>query len=307
MSRSGPVPFDTHRFVKRMTEAGMPPEQAEALVEEQVALLDPHIATKQDVAELVAAQANLATKQDVAELAAGQSALAAAQANLATKEEVAELAAGQSALAAAQANLATKEDVAELAAGQAELAAAQANLATKEDVAVLAAGQAALAAAQANLATKEEVAVLAARQDQLATKEDLAAVAAAQASFATTAHSTFATKDELAKVRTDARYSEGEGRPHALARFIRRRRCRLPDLPIDLAFLTTTFALLERRVQQPSRNSARGEGKVQVVRYSRRFPTRAVTGELLIPMAASFPPPQCSRSACGEDGCAPPL
>ena len=52
MARPNPIPFDTHRFVKRMTEAGMPASQAEALADEQVALLNSQLATKQDFAEL---------------------------------------------------------------------------------------------------------------------------------------------------------------------------------------------------------------------------------------------------------------
>ena len=48
MSRPDSTPFDTHRFVKRLTEAGMPTCQAE----EQVTLFDTHLATKRDVATL---------------------------------------------------------------------------------------------------------------------------------------------------------------------------------------------------------------------------------------------------------------
>ena len=54
MARPNPIPFDTHRFVKRMTEAGMPASQAEALADEQVALLNSQLATKQDLDELAA-------------------------------------------------------------------------------------------------------------------------------------------------------------------------------------------------------------------------------------------------------------
>ena len=68
MVQPNPIPFDTHRFVKRMTEAGMPAAQAEALADEQVALLNSQLATKQDFAGLAARQETLATKEDVAEL-----------------------------------------------------------------------------------------------------------------------------------------------------------------------------------------------------------------------------------------------
>ena len=59
MSRPDSIPFDTHRFVKRLTEAGMPTCQAEVLADEQVTLLDTHLATRQDIVPL---------KQDVAVL-----------------------------------------------------------------------------------------------------------------------------------------------------------------------------------------------------------------------------------------------
>jgi hypothetical protein len=50
--------FDTHAFVKRLTAAGMPVEQAEILAEEHTRVLGEPLATKQDItllrAELVA-------------------------------------------------------------------------------------------------------------------------------------------------------------------------------------------------------------------------------------------------------------
>ena len=52
MSARNPAPFDSHRFVKHMTEAGMPLAQAEALAEEQGVMVDTHLATKQDMGEL---------------------------------------------------------------------------------------------------------------------------------------------------------------------------------------------------------------------------------------------------------------
>jgi hypothetical protein len=44
--------FDTHAFVKRMTAAGMPVEQAEILVEEHARMLGEQLATKHDIALL---------------------------------------------------------------------------------------------------------------------------------------------------------------------------------------------------------------------------------------------------------------
>lgn len=123
MARPNPIPFDTHRFVKRMTEAGMPASQAEALADEQAALLKSQLATKQDVADLAARQETLATKESVAELVARQE-------TLATKEDVAELAARLDVVAARQDGFATKESVA-------DLAARQKTLATKAEVAEL--------------------------------------------------------------------------------------------------------------------------------------------------------------------------
>ncbi len=46
------VVFDTHAFVKRMKEVGMPEEQAEALAQCQVELIEERVATKRDLKEL---------------------------------------------------------------------------------------------------------------------------------------------------------------------------------------------------------------------------------------------------------------
>jgi hypothetical protein len=44
--------FDTHAFVKRLTAAGMPVEQAEILADESTRLVGEQVATKQDIARL---------------------------------------------------------------------------------------------------------------------------------------------------------------------------------------------------------------------------------------------------------------
>jgi hypothetical protein len=44
--------FDTHAFVKRLTAAGMPVEQAEILAEENARMLGEQLATKHDIALL---------------------------------------------------------------------------------------------------------------------------------------------------------------------------------------------------------------------------------------------------------------
>ena len=48
------IAFDTHRFVKRLTESGFTEKQAETLAEEHVALLNANLATKADVARVEA-------------------------------------------------------------------------------------------------------------------------------------------------------------------------------------------------------------------------------------------------------------
>ena len=48
------IAFDTHRFVKRLTETGFSEAQAEVLADEQVNLLNSNLATKQDLQTLKA-------------------------------------------------------------------------------------------------------------------------------------------------------------------------------------------------------------------------------------------------------------
>lgn len=57
------IHFDTHKFVKRMTETGMSEATAEALADEQLRLIQGELATKRDLEEFRAA-----TKRDLAEL-----------------------------------------------------------------------------------------------------------------------------------------------------------------------------------------------------------------------------------------------
>jgi hypothetical protein len=44
--------FDTHAFIKRLTAAGMPEQQAEILAEEHARMLGEQLATKHDMALL---------------------------------------------------------------------------------------------------------------------------------------------------------------------------------------------------------------------------------------------------------------
>lgn len=46
--------FDTHAFVKELTQAGMPEAQAEVLARSQATLIDEKLTTKQDLKELEA-------------------------------------------------------------------------------------------------------------------------------------------------------------------------------------------------------------------------------------------------------------
>ena len=48
------IAFDTHRFVKRLTESVFTESQAEALAEGHVTLLDANLATKADIARVEA-------------------------------------------------------------------------------------------------------------------------------------------------------------------------------------------------------------------------------------------------------------
>ena len=57
------VAFDTHAFVKELTRAGMPEEQAEVLARSQATLIDENLATKKDLKEL-----ELALRRDMKDL-----------------------------------------------------------------------------------------------------------------------------------------------------------------------------------------------------------------------------------------------
>ena len=73
------IAFDTHRFVKNLTESGFTEKQAEALAKEQVQLLNSNLATKVDIlaiktdletvkANLEAVKANLEAKLEAVKL-----------------------------------------------------------------------------------------------------------------------------------------------------------------------------------------------------------------------------------------------
>ena len=85
------IAFDTHRFVKRLTESGFTEKQAETLAEEHVALLNANLATKADIAAVKADIA--AVKADIAKVEAGVDAL-----RQETKADIARVEAGMEAL-----------------------------------------------------------------------------------------------------------------------------------------------------------------------------------------------------------------
>ena len=66
------IAFDTHRFVKRLTECGFTERQAETLADEHVALLNANLATKTDIAEIKAGidRVQAATKAEIVKVAA---------------------------------------------------------------------------------------------------------------------------------------------------------------------------------------------------------------------------------------------
>jgi ferritin-like metal-binding protein YciE len=70
---TGAIAFDTHRFVKRLTESGFTEQQAETLAEEHVALLNANLATKIDIAEVKAEIESLRqeTRSEIAKVEAG--------------------------------------------------------------------------------------------------------------------------------------------------------------------------------------------------------------------------------------------
>ena len=66
------IAFDTHRFVKRLTDCGFTERQAETLADEHVALLNANLATKADIAKIEAGIETLRqeTRADIAKVEA---------------------------------------------------------------------------------------------------------------------------------------------------------------------------------------------------------------------------------------------
>jgi len=113
--------FNTHAFVKRLTAAGMPEAQAEALADEQMRLIDERLATKEDITKLGAA-----TAADIAHFGAGTAA-DIAKLEFTTKAEIARLEAATKA-EIARSEAATRADIARLeAATKADIARLEAS------------------------------------------------------------------------------------------------------------------------------------------------------------------------------------
>ena len=81
MKAAEAINFDTHKFVKHLTENGFTEQQAEALADEQVNLLNSNLATKSDIADVKRdiEKLRLATKSDIESL------------RLATKSDIADV------------------------------------------------------------------------------------------------------------------------------------------------------------------------------------------------------------------------
>ena len=154
--------FDSHRFVKRLTTAGLSEEVAEILADEHTRLIIPDdVATKADVetvsANLDFTRAEMATKADLVAVSAN---LDFTRAEMATKADVETVSAN---LDFARAEMATKVDLeavrAEMAT-KADVEAVRAEMATKADVEAI----------RAEMATKADVEAIRA---EMATKADL--------------------------------------------------------------------------------------------------------------------------------------
>jgi len=66
MAQTSNVVYDTHAAVRRLTGSGMPEPHAEAVVREQIHLIEHNLATKADVEKL-----RQETKADIAAVRAG--------------------------------------------------------------------------------------------------------------------------------------------------------------------------------------------------------------------------------------------
>ena len=66
------VAFDTHKYVKRLTTAGMPESQAEVIADAQRSLIEDHLANKHDTNTLsdTIQDVKIALSQDIKEVGA---------------------------------------------------------------------------------------------------------------------------------------------------------------------------------------------------------------------------------------------
>ena len=169
--------FDSHRFVKRLTNAGLPEEVAEILADEHTRLIVPKdIATKGDVGKVEAGlevvRGEMATKAGVGALETRVGALEAGlevvRGEMATKGDVGALETRVGALEArlevVRGEMATKGDVGKV---EAELEVVKGEMATKADLQKVEAG---LEVVKGEMATKadlhREIAASEARMEQ---------------------------------------------------------------------------------------------------------------------------------------------
>ena len=125
------VAFDTHRYVKRLTDCGFSEQQAETLAEEHIALLDANLATKTDLARIEARIAQVEAGMDAlrqetrAEIAKVEARIAQVEAGMdalrqETRAEIAKVEAGMDAL--------RRETRAEIAKVEARIAQVEARI-----------------------------------------------------------------------------------------------------------------------------------------------------------------------------------
>ena len=153
--------IDTHASIKRLADAGVPDNQAEALVE-LMAQQREDVATKADIAALQSAtKADIAALQSAtkADIAALNDKITTLQSNMATKIDLAEVKADVAAINDKMATMATKIDLAEVKADIATLndkiATINDQMATKADIAAI---NDKIAAINDKMATKTEIA-----------------------------------------------------------------------------------------------------------------------------------------------------
>ena len=126
--------FDSHGYVKRMTDGGFNEQQAETLAAEQAELLN-NLATRQDMEgvrdELVGIRKDMRNMATKAELGEVRNELEEVKLNMATKAELGEV---KEDLEEVKLNMATKAELGEV---KEDLEEVKRNMATKQDLKLL--------------------------------------------------------------------------------------------------------------------------------------------------------------------------